>query len=109
MADTVLGDMQEGIVGEPVTPSSRAHIDELLRLTERLEASDIHLKAGRPPILRIDGELRPQTAYEPLTDADTERLFGQISSPSQPGWNVISRKPWMNRRNEKLSSRELLS
>ena len=83
MADTVLGDMQEGLAEEPVTPSSRVHIDELLRRTERLGASDIHLKAGRPPILRIDGELRPQEIYEPLTGADTERMFGQISSPSQ--------------------------
>jgi twitching motility protein PilT len=84
MADTTMSEIHEGAIEqEPVTPSSRVHIDELLRLTERLGASDIHLKAERPPVLRIDGELQPQTAYEPLTAADTERLFGQISSPSQ--------------------------
>jgi twitching motility protein PilT len=32
-------------------------IDEYLSIASELEASDIHLKADRPPLLRIDGEL----------------------------------------------------
>lgn len=34
-------------------------IDELLRVVVEKEASDLHLKAGNPPIIRIDGELFP--------------------------------------------------
>jgi len=34
------------------------HIDRLLETCIRLNASDIHLHVGRPPVLRIDGRLR---------------------------------------------------
>jgi twitching motility protein PilT len=47
------------------------NIDELLRRTVEAGASDLHLKVGNVPFLRVDGALEP-TAYEPLTAADTE-------------------------------------
>jgi len=47
------------------------NIDELLRLTVERGASDLHLKVGNAPFLRIDGSLEPQN-YEPLTPGDTE-------------------------------------
>ena len=34
---------------------------QLLRATVDRGASDVHLKAGRPPIVRFDGELEPAT------------------------------------------------
>jgi twitching motility protein PilT len=34
------------------------HIDRLLETCIRINASDIHLHVGRPPVLRIDGRLR---------------------------------------------------
>ncbi|MBC7236677.1 MAG: type IV pilus twitching motility protein PilT [Chloroflexi bacterium] len=75
--------VERAIEEEQVTPSGRVHIDELLYRMARLGASDIHLKAGLPPVLRIHGQLVPQEVYEPLDVADMERLFGQISSPGQ--------------------------
>ena len=65
------------------TPSSEVSIDELLHLTERMAASDIHLKAGSPPVLRIRGELVPQPQYDPLTAGDTQRLCEQVTNPAQ--------------------------
>jgi twitching motility protein PilT len=41
------------------------HIDDLLRKMVERKASDLHLKAGSPPVLRIDGK---------LTEIDTDRL-----------------------------------
>ncbi|MGH7703709.1 MAG: type IV pilus twitching motility protein PilT [Gemmatimonadales bacterium] len=35
----------------------RAQLDALLRLTAERGASDLHLRTGEPPILRLDGEL----------------------------------------------------
>lgn len=35
------------------------HIDDLLKLMVQKKASDLHLKVGMPPILRIDGKLVP--------------------------------------------------
>ena len=34
-------------------------IDELLKLASGMKASDLHLKVGNHPYLRLDGELRP--------------------------------------------------
>lgn len=36
--------------------------------------TDIHITAGAPPMLRIDGELYPVEGLDPLTADDTERL-----------------------------------
>lgn len=47
-------------------------IDELLQRAVDVGASDIHLKAGSAPIVRIDGELRRLDGFEPLRPADTQ-------------------------------------
>ena len=46
-------------------------ITELLRHAVEVGASDLHLKAGNVPFVRVDGELSP-TAFEAMTAADTE-------------------------------------
>ncbi len=49
-------------------------IEALLDEVIHRKASDLHLQVGRPPILRIYGELIPQTDYEPLTDEVVEAI-----------------------------------
>ena len=34
-------------------------INELLSLTQDRAGSDLHLSSGNPPMLRVDGEIRP--------------------------------------------------
>ncbi|HKC62095.1 MAG TPA: type IV pilus twitching motility protein PilT [Pyrinomonadaceae bacterium] len=46
-------------------------IDDLLRLATSQGASDLHLKAGSFPYMRIGGELRPVVDAKPLTQEDT--------------------------------------
>lgn len=46
-------------------------LDDLLKKVIEVEASDLHLKVGSPPVMRIDGELNP-TSLEPLSPTDTE-------------------------------------
>ena len=48
-------------------------LDNLLRDSVRLEASDVHIKVGSPPYLRVDGHLQPWGGEE-VTPADTERI-----------------------------------
>ncbi|MGC9359152.1 MAG: type IV pilus twitching motility protein PilT [Anaerolineae bacterium] len=62
---------------------SSTHIHDLLRLTAEAKASDIHLKAGRPPVLRIHGRLVPQSSYAPLREADLNRFFEQMASEEE--------------------------
>ena len=48
-------------------------LEELLRQAVAREASDIHLKVGSSPVLRIDGRLE-RTEHGPITPAETERI-----------------------------------
>src|SRR2546423_6852319 len=43
-------------------------LNPILRRAVELGASDVHLKVGKPPVLRCDGELRPLEGYPPLDD-----------------------------------------
>ena len=46
-------------------------------------ASDIHLKAGRPPIVRFDGELEPLEGFAPLGELDLEDLVHEVGASSR--------------------------
>jgi twitching motility protein PilT len=53
-------------------------LDALLRESLRLGASDLHLKAGAPPHLRVAGELTPLDGHAPLDRADTVALAEEV-------------------------------
>jgi len=55
---------------------------ELIELVIKKKASDLHISAGLPPILRIDGKLI-RTEYEPLTPEETKALILSILSLEQ--------------------------
>lgn len=57
-------------------------IGDLLEAVLERKASDLHLVAGAPPALRIDGELVP-LGDKPLTPADTQRICYSILSEAQ--------------------------
>jgi twitching motility protein PilT len=42
------------------------------------EGSDLHVKVGSPPMIRVDGDLIPLPDIERLRPADTERAIAQI-------------------------------
>ena len=58
-------------------PRDLPDIECLLAETAQAEASDLHLKVGVPPMLRINGQLQP-TAHRPLTPEDTERYLERL-------------------------------
>ena len=55
------------------------HIDDLLRHTVEAGASDLHLKVGNVPFVRVDGELTP-TTYDELTANDAEAFAIAVMS-----------------------------
>jgi len=55
-------------------------INELLHLMIERDVSDLHLKVGRPPGLRIHGELIPLEEIPPLTPEDIERFIDEITT-----------------------------
>lgn len=58
------------------------HIDEFLRTAVTKRASDIHIKSGCPPMLRIDGRIVP-TEMRPLSPSDTKQALYSILSNAQ--------------------------
>jgi len=57
-------------------------IDELLAEMKTRNASDLHLKAGSPPVLRIDGELSLMD-QPPMTPEDTKDVAASIMTDKQ--------------------------
>jgi twitching motility protein PilT len=52
-------------------------LQELLRFTAEHRASDLHLKVGSPPYLRVDGNMAA-TSFDRVEAADTERMVFAI-------------------------------
>ena len=59
------------------------NIDDLLRIMVEREASDLHLKAGSPPVLRINGELIPYGASLGLTPEEIQEAFEHVTTEEQ--------------------------
>lgn len=59
-----------------------ANIDDLLAITVERKASDLHLTAGIPPLIRVDGALHTLD-FTPLTPHDTQRLVYDILTEEQ--------------------------
>ncbi len=58
-------------------------IDEYLKIAIERDASDLHLKAGNHPMVRVHGTLTPLTGFPRLTTQDTEELAGQMMTDFQ--------------------------
>lgn len=57
-------------------------INRILEYTIKMNASDLHLAAGLPPVVRVEGEL-VTTNFEPLKPEHIEELVMQILQPEQ--------------------------
>lgn len=69
------------VVNRP-QPIEEVHIDELLRLVVEKRGSDLHLAAGVPPVIRVDGQLLA-TNYEPMNDFEVQRMIYAILTDEQ--------------------------
>jgi twitching motility protein PilT len=58
-------------------------IDSLFIRALEMKASDLHLRVGLPPILRIDSRLKRQEDFPPLTNDDVMQMLDQIVSKEQ--------------------------
>jgi len=58
-------------------------IDDLLAVTVERNASDLHLTAGSPPVIRVTGRLERLPDHEPLTAEQIRTLMYRILSTEQ--------------------------
>ncbi|OGD94086.1 type IV pili twitching motility protein PilT [Candidatus Curtissbacteria bacterium RIFCSPHIGHO2_01_FULL_41_44] len=66
-------------------------IQEFLEIVIRREASDLHLIAGSPPMMRSDGQLMPITSA-PLTPEETESLVFELLSAEQREILIVNKE-----------------
>ncbi len=62
--------------------SQEIYMEELLQLVFDKDASDLHISASVPPMIRVGGTLMP-TDYEPLTPDETQKLIFSILTNDQ--------------------------
>lgn len=58
-------------------------INELLKEASSSQASDLHIKVGSPPILRINGELVPMQSEKRITQDEAIKIVFKVMSPNQ--------------------------
>ena len=64
------------------------HINDLLNMTVAKGASDLHLKVGGVPILRINGELVSQDGIPKMTWESMKQAFEEITTEKQKSFFV---------------------
>jgi twitching motility protein PilT len=58
-------------------------INDLLKTAHSLNASDLHIKVGSPPILRIYGELTPLTSEKRVSQDDAMKIASTVMTHGQ--------------------------
>ena len=67
-------------------------IQHLLGYVVEHKASDLHLIAGSPPLVRIDGVLLPVAGEKQLGPADIEQLLSGVMSPEQKQMLTVNKE-----------------
>ena len=65
------------VSGRARTRGSRMDVTDLLRYTVEMGASDLHVKAGNVPFIRVDGELLP-SPYPALSPSESEAYANSL-------------------------------
>jgi len=70
--------------GEPTPAQAKREpkINQFFRAVMKFEASDLHMKVGLPPMMRLKGAIR-KMEHPPITEEQMERLFFEIMNPRQ--------------------------
>jgi twitching motility protein PilT len=76
--------MSTGVEANVDTLPNEPEANKLFRMVMKYKGSDLHLKVGFHPSMRLAGVLR-QMQLPPLTTADMERLMYPLLSPRQRG------------------------
>ncbi len=75
-----------------VMPQTSFAIDTLLEQVTEQGASDLHLTADSPPVIRVRGELEPLDGFEPLSAEQTRDLLYRMLSTERQKHLEIKRQ-----------------
>src|SRR6185503_9761272 len=68
----------EAVVQFAGIEAARGAVEELLRLTVERGASDLHLRCGEPPIIRLHGEMHRLEGRAPLLNDELSAMLRSI-------------------------------
>jgi twitching motility protein PilT len=69
------------IYDDAMSAGSTQAIDDLMSRMLELRASDLHLCAGAPPMVRVDGDMRPVPGYGSQSAEDVQHILLPIMPP----------------------------
>src|SRR5438094_8699739 len=72
----------ERVADEPRDSRREPEVNKLFRMVMKHEGSDLHLKVGLPPMMRLKGVIR-RMEMKPLTQEDMERLLYPTLTPAK--------------------------
>src|SRR6202022_3061602 len=64
-------------------PPQQLSLSELLHKLSELGGSDLHVTTGTPPLVRVNGQIRPLDGYHSLTSAETKQLAYSVLTDAQ--------------------------
>lgn len=89
IVDPPENDVNDALIRSLTQERQELEVDKIFRALVKLEGSDLHLKVGNPPIVRVNGTLRP-LSRPPIDNEEMVRLL----------------VPMMNDRNRKIFEEE---
>ena len=66
----------------PDADGGRVNLGLVLRTAVGMNASDVHLKSGVPPMVRIDGQLGPLEEFDAFTSETLENALNEVGATS---------------------------
>jgi twitching motility protein PilT len=66
-------------------------LNQVLRAAVDRGASDVHLKLGRPPVVRFDGELEPLPGFSPLGALELQEVVNHVGASAPSRLEVFER------------------
>ena len=66
-------------------------LNQVLRAAVDRGASDVHLKVGRPPVVRFDGELEPLPGFSPLGALELQEVVNHVGASARSRLEVFER------------------
>jgi len=79
------------------TPLETSALDDhgnlhaILSVAVERGASDVHLKAGRPPIVRYDGHIEPLRGFHDLNSFELENIVNEVGASSRSRLSMFER------------------
>ena len=77
--------------GDAPTERNLMELSQVLRAAVDRGASDIHLKVGRPPVVRFDGELEVLPGFSPLGAPELEDVVNEVGASSHSRLETFER------------------